>query len=145
MTNFRGMSQGLFWKIFPKKSFYYLMTSPWTIIGMSHVASIGGGLVHLGMISTLTSYVTYFNYLSSKLITSKNPGGDSGGFLENFSKGHFKEFGSWLRRVLGKFFQNTWFEIKIEIYDFRVVTQKGFWKIFPDKIFVLFLNFFRFY
>ena len=25
-------------------------TSPWTIIGMSHVASIGGGLMHLGMI-----------------------------------------------------------------------------------------------
>ena len=62
------------------------MTSPWTIIGISHVASIGGGLVHLDMISHQTSYVTYFKYLSLKLITSKNPGGESGAFMENISK-----------------------------------------------------------
>ena len=51
IDKFSGRESGAFLENFSKKSFYYLMTSPWTIIGMSHVASIGGGLVHLGMIS----------------------------------------------------------------------------------------------
>ena len=46
-----GHESGGFLDFFSKKSFYSLVTSPWTIIGISHVASIGGGLVHLDMIS----------------------------------------------------------------------------------------------
>ena len=41
---------------------------------------------------------------------------------------------SWIRRISGKYFQNRWLEMKIQIDDFRVMShQKNILKIFPDN------------
>ena len=42
-TNFRGMTHGIFWKLFPKQIFCCIVTSLRTMIEGGHVASTGGG------------------------------------------------------------------------------------------------------
>ena len=54
-----GNDSGDFPETFSKKMFCCIVTSLRTIIERGHVASTGGGLVHLDMISRQTSYVTW--------------------------------------------------------------------------------------
>ena len=51
-----GNDSGDFPETFSKKFFCCIVTSLRTIIERDHVASTGGGLVHLNMISRQTSY-----------------------------------------------------------------------------------------
>ena len=86
MANIRGLTQTDFWKTHPEKSFCSFVTSLWTIIGRSHVIWIEGGLLHLDIVLSHTSPVTWQRFWSLKLKVSKKSGDDTASFLENSSK-----------------------------------------------------------